>query len=219
MRCSEPANSSIRVCKLGRSRLPPKGDRVPQWEARVSSRAAWTAIGPKPIGAGLSGFGTGTLPNSGRVTSVAVVDASTAYIGAAGGGVWKTTDGGTTWTPLTDTGPAISTGAVGSIALDPNNSNIVYVGLGEENFSSDSYYGYGILKSTDAGASWTLVSPEIFSRSRIGRIAVDPNNSSILYAAVCVQSASTAGIAKTPMGVPPGLRPHWAAYAVRSRTW
>src|SRR6185312_12340566 len=58
------------------------------------------------------------------------------------------------WTPLTDNQPSL---AVGSIVLDPQNPQIVYVGTGEENFGSDSYYGVGILKSTNGGATWSNV--------------------------------------------------------------
>ena len=59
--------------------------------------------------------------------------------------MWKTTNGGTTWTPLTDRQAST---AIGSIALDPSNPSTIYAGTGEENFSGDSYYGAGILKST-----------------------------------------------------------------------
>ncbi|MBI4491752.1 MAG: hypothetical protein HY690_03055, partial [Chloroflexi bacterium] len=154
----------------------PQGERT----AATASEGPWTLLGPEPIGSGVSGWASGELPNSGRVTAVAVVDANTVYIGAASGGVWKTTDGGTTWTPLTDTQPSL---AIGALALDPTNPSVVYAGLGEQNNSGDSYYGFGVLKSTDAGASWTLANPAIFSRQRIGRIAVDSNSPSTVYAA------------------------------------
>ena len=151
------------------------------------SEGSWVAIGPRPIGSGGSGWSEGVLPNSGRVTAVVAVDANTAYIGAASGGVWKTTDAGSTWTPLTDDQPSL---AIGALALDPNNSSVIYAGLGEQNYS-DSYYGFGVLKSVNAGATWTLSSPTIFSRRSIGRIAVDPNNSNVVYAAI------SSGIAKS----------------------
>ncbi|HZU04949.1 MAG TPA: dockerin type I domain-containing protein [Chloroflexota bacterium] len=162
----------------------------------------WVAIGPQPIGEGLAGFGAGQLPNAGRVTALAVdpsdPSGNTVYLGAATGGVWKTTNGGVTWLPLTDTQPSL---AIGAIALDPTQPQTVYVGLGEQNFSGDSYYGFGILKSTNGGASWTLLPAGCatdpgcpFQRQRIGRIAVDPNNPQIVYA------ATTNGIAKSSDG-------------------
>jgi uncharacterized protein (TIGR03437 family) len=144
-------------------------------QAAALDAASWTSIGPRPTGLG-SGAAT-----SGRVNAVAVDprDNNTVYIGAAEGGVWKTTDGGTTWRPLTDDQASLASGA---IALDPSNPDVVYVGTGEENFAQDSYYGAGILKSTDAGATWTnLVGP--FLRDRIGALTVHPSNGQVLLVA------------------------------------
>src|SRR5229473_3512874 len=89
---------------------------------------AWKSIGPRPINFNGNGFVT-----SGRVTAIAVDPRSNdiIYIGAADGGVWKTTDGGTTWTPLTDQEASLS---IGAVALDPSNPDMVYVGTGEQNF-------------------------------------------------------------------------------------
>ena len=132
----------------------------------------WTAIGPRPTGGGSNSV------TSGRVIAIAIDprDNNVVYIGAAEGGVWKTTDGGQTWTPLTDNQPSLANGA---IAIDPNHPDTVYVGTGEEDFAYDSYYGAGILKSTDAGATWTdIVGP--FLRDSIGAIAVDPSDSKVL---------------------------------------
>jgi len=130
---------------------------------------AWTAIGPAPIAGGFSG----------RTSSVAVHpnDPATIYIGAAQGGVWKTTDGGATWFALTDKECSL---AMGSIALDPVNPQIVYAGTGELHFSGDSYYGCGVLRSTDGGASWTQLGASVFDTNtggaRIGRIIIDPTS-------------------------------------------
>ena len=135
---------------------------------------AWKAIGPQPIA---------FRPNyvtSGRVTALAIDPRSndTVYAGGANGGVWKTTDGGNKWTPITDDQPSLATG---SIAIDPSNPDVVYVGTGEENFSADAYSGVGILKSSDAGATWTnILGP--FSRQRIGSLAVEPSDGNVLLA-------------------------------------
>jgi photosystem II stability/assembly factor-like uncharacterized protein len=156
---------------------------IPQGAASPDTvEGPWVPIGPRPIGSGLAGSGFGPLPNSGRVTALAVdpTAGNTVYLGSATGGVWKTTNGGTDWTPLTDNQPSLS---IGAIAIDPNNVNFIYAGLGEANYSGDSYYGFGILKSTDAGVSWTLANPPWLNRHRIARIAVDPNNSNYVYAA------------------------------------
>ena len=76
------------------------------------------------------------------------INANTIYIAAAGGGVWKTTDGGSIWIPLTDSQPTL---AMGAIASAPSNPSVIYAGTGEANNSSDSHFGGGILVSTDGG--------------------------------------------------------------------
>src|SRR5450432_4845059 len=141
--------------------------------ALTTDSANWSLIGPRPTDAGSSNV------TSGRVNAIAIDPRSSdvVYIGAAEGGVWKTTDGGTNWTPLTDDQPSLATG---SIALDPNNPDTVYVGTGEENFAQDSYYGAGILKSTDAGATWTNLAGDTFLRATIGRIVIHPSDSQTL---------------------------------------
>jgi uncharacterized protein (TIGR03437 family) len=143
--------------------------------ARALEVAGWMSIGPQPTNAG------SPYVTAGRINSIAIDpnNSNILYIGAAEGGVWKSTDGGNTWMPLTDGQASMATGA---IALDPNNSDIIYVGTGEENFALDSYYGAGILKSTDAGATWTnIVGP--FLHAYIGALAVSPSNSQVLLCA------------------------------------
>lgn len=148
--------------------------------ANSQNTPAWTMIGPQPQTNVWWG------PNSGRVAAVAVDPTNTnvVYAGAAQGGVWKTTDGGVTWNPLTDTQASLATG---SLALDPQNHLTLYVGTGEENNSGDSYYGAGILKSTDGGNTWTNIPGPFAGGSgggaRIGGIAVSPTNSNVVLAA------------------------------------
>jgi hypothetical protein len=155
-----------------RPQLPPRDS--PQFNQNV-----WSPLGPAPIG---------TSPNtdSGRISSVAIhpTDANTIYIGAATGGVWKTTNGGTSWTPLTDT--QCST-AMGSIAIDPSNPQIVYAGTGELHFSLDSYYGCGVLKSTDGGATWTQLGASIFDTTSggatISKVVINPTSTQTVLVA------------------------------------
>ena len=125
--------------------------------AGTASGSAWTPMGPQPTSNVFE-----TTPVSGRITSVAVdpTNANTIYIAGAQGGVWKTTDGGANWTPITDDQVTLSTG---SIALDPDNAQNVWVGTGEGEFGADNYYGAGILKSADGGASWTQVGQSTFA--------------------------------------------------------
>jgi len=140
--------------------------------AATLDAANWTSIGPRPTDAG------STYVTAGRVNAVAIDprDNNTVYIGAAEGGVWKTTDGGVNWTPLTDNQASLASGA---IAIDPGHPDTVYVGTGEENFAQDSYYGAGILKSTDAGNTWTnMVRP--FLQATIGALAISPADSNVL---------------------------------------
>ena len=179
--------------------------------AKLSGRAAssnsWTLIGPRPVNANPLGGnstngGSGPPFASGRVAALAndPRNPNVVYVGASGGGVWKTTDGGQNWTPIADDQPSL---AIGSIALAPSNPDIVYVGTGEQNNSGDSYYGAGILKSTNGGATWTqlagpFVGPFNSSRvtgggARIGSVAVHPSNPNIVLAAVDRASIATSG--------------------------
>ena len=173
--------------------------------------SAWTSIGPRPTNTlAESGPGGGGTPwSSGRVTAAAVDprDANVVYIGSASGGVWKTTDGGQNWKPLTDDQPSMATG---SIAVSPSNPDIVYVGTGEDNNSGDSYYGAGVLKSIDGGATWTQLSGPFagpFSSSRtsgggarIAAIAVHPTDPNTVLAAVDRAPVSQSGIYRTSDG-------------------
>ena len=134
----------------------------------------WSPVGPSPLVDQGNTF-------SGRITAIAVHtnDGNNGVRRRRLRGRLKTTDHGATWTPLTDTQASL---AVGSIAIDPQNPNVVYAGTGEANNSCDSYFGTGILKSTDAGSTWTLIGATAFARSSVSRIIVHPTDSNILWA-------------------------------------
>jgi len=123
------------------------------------NRIGWREIGPAVAG--------------GRLTSVvgSASDPLLYYIGAAGAGVWKTVNGGATWTPLFDK-QAVS--SIGAVALDPKNNDVVWVGTGETNPRNDISFGDGIYKSTDAGKTWTNMG--LRDTLQISSIAVDPRN-------------------------------------------
>jgi photosystem II stability/assembly factor-like uncharacterized protein len=137
----------------------------------------WVSLGPTP----------GYYFNYGNISSRVVTGAfhptnpSTIYIGPANGGVWKSTDSGVNWTPLTDNQPSMSMGA---IAIDPTNPNIIYAGTGEATYSGASYYGRGLLKSTDAGTTWQHITNGLPSSSYFSRIKIRPNHPNELLAAL-----------------------------------
>ena len=171
--------------------------------AEPSQQTAWTPLGPAPIGQGQT-FGTPRVAVSGRVSTV-VFDPGyngssnrTVYLGAAQGGVWRSRDNGATWTPLTDDQPSL---AMGAIAIDPTNPNAIYAGTGEAHFTGDSYYGAGLLKSTDSGATWTQITGPIstseprqpaFLRAAFHALVIDPTAPSTIYAATATGLVSSA---------------------------
>ncbi|PHP67725.1 hypothetical protein CSC94_08520 [Zhengella mangrovi] len=131
----------------------------------------WSAIGPTPIQSGSNQF-------SGRISSVAVhpTNGNIVYIGGAQGGIWKSSDGGSTWIATSDQACSL---AMGDIEIDPVNPNIVYAGTGELHNSADSYYGCGVLRSTNGGTSWQQMGASVFDTTsggaRIARIKVRPS--------------------------------------------
>ena len=148
--------------------------------ANVITTGTWTPLGPTPI-ADEKNIGTSAQTTSdfgrtsGRVTSLATdpSNPNIIYLGAAGGGVWKSADGGASWSTTTDSQPSI---AIGSLAVDAAGTTI-YAATGEDNASGDSQRGQGILKSVNSGATWNVVGQATFAQLRIGGIVVDRNTS------------------------------------------
>jgi len=143
---------------------------------RVPSAAAddWVEMGPAPITSG---------PYTGRTSAVVAspTDPNKYFVGGADGGVWRTLDGGSTWTPLMDGFPSL---AIGALAMDPADEDVIYAGSGEANYANHSIYGLGLYKSTDGGDSWTQLAEETFAGRTFARIAVSPTNSQVVYAAI-----------------------------------
>jgi len=125
--------------------------------------------------------GIGPASMGGRIDDIAGVDSNPYiyYVGFATGGVWKTTNNGTTFQPIFDT---YSRGSVGDIAIAPSNPDIVWVGTGEANNRQSSSFGDGIYKSTDAGKTFTRMGLE--DSQTIARIVIDPKDPNIVYVAV-----------------------------------
>ncbi|HYV40748.1 MAG TPA: glycosyl hydrolase, partial [Thermoanaerobaculia bacterium] len=170
---------------------------APRHKAPVPATAAGDAKPPDPY-AGLAYRFIG--PPGNRVSAVVGVsgDSNTCYAGGASGGVWKSTDGGIHWKPVFDEQPAQS---IGSIAIAPSDPNVVWVGTGEPFIRSNVSLGNGIYKSTDAGKTWKHMGLE--KTGRIGRIAIDPRNSNVVFAAAlgtCYGPQQERGVYRTQDG-------------------
>lgn len=138
--------------------------------------ASWTELGPKPITNPANSPTYGVAPFSGRVTAIAVNSSNSQniYLGAAQGGVWKTVDGGASWSPLTDSQQSL---AIGALAISPDGRTL-YAGTGEPNHSGDSYSGAGLLKTTDGGKTWTILGSNIFTGSATSKVLINSGNPS-----------------------------------------
>ncbi len=122
----------------------------------------------------------GPAAPSGRVDDFAVFEKNPVvyYVASATGGVWKTVNNGTTFTPVFDTQ---SVSSIGAVAIAPNDPNVVWVGTGEANNRQSSSWGDGVYKSTDGGRSWTNVG--LRESRQVPRIVVDPVDHDVVYVA------------------------------------
>jgi photosystem II stability/assembly factor-like uncharacterized protein len=133
------------------------------------STVAWESVGPSNIG--------------GRITALVVdpTDTNEIILGAAAGGIFKSTNSGATWVPKSDNFSQFGL-SIGAMAIDQNNPNIVYCGTGEANISTDSYAGFGMLKSTDKGETWFRSGLE--NARHVGEVKIHPSNSNLIFVAV-----------------------------------
>ena len=138
----------------------------PQYDTTLYEALEWRSIGPY---------------RGGRVTAVAGVPGEpyVHYMGATGGGVWKTVDGGMTWRPVSD--GFLGAGSIGAIGVAPSDHNVVYVGTGEACIRGNVSPGVGVYKSTDAGKTWKHVG--LREAGQIGRIRVHPRDHDLVYVA------------------------------------
>lgn len=158
-----------------------------QNRTQATAERSWTPIGPAPIPNGQTTNTTTAV--SGRVTSIAVdpIDVNTAYVGTAQGGLYRTLDGGTTWTPLLDGALSL---AIGSVAIAPSDRTTVFVGTGEPEFSADSFFGVGIYRITTANTTPVISGPlksdgmggDVFTGRAVSEILVDPTNPNVIFA-------------------------------------
>ena len=147
----------------------PAADSTPDSVSRFLSSFSYRALGPAAY--------------SGRVTSIAVPASNeprpkTFYIGAAGGGVWKTTNGGVTWHAASS---GLGSESIGDLAVAPSDSQIVWAGTGEKNSLRSQYWGDGVYKSTDGGKKWARMG--LADSKSIGRIVIHPTDPGIVYVA------------------------------------
>ena len=173
-----------------------------------SGSSVWVPIGPAPLASDATGDGMQDYNwVSGHATSVLIdpadISGNTVLLGGAYGGLWKSTNAGSqssnpasvTWQALIDDQPTL---AVGAIALQPGNSNVVLVGTGETNSSGDSYYGLGILRSADGGSTWTQIQEAGTGQSFLGvgfsKIAFSTANPSLVVAATAGDNGLYVGL-------------------------
>jgi photosystem II stability/assembly factor-like uncharacterized protein len=134
---------------------------------KLISKLQWRSVGPY-IG--------------GRVVAIAGVpsDPNLFYMGAVGGGIWKSTDYGLTWHNISDGTLPSSSPSVGAIAVAPSDPKIIYVGMGETDIRNDMIPGDGIFKSTDEGKTWHYMG--LRDTHSVSNIVIDPQNPDVVYA-------------------------------------
>jgi len=180
----------------------------------------WMPIGPSPVPNGQTQQFPATAPVSGRATCVAIdpTNSNKVYLGTAQGGVWRTLDGGATWTPLFDAAQSLS---IGALALAPSNPTILYVGTGEPNNSADSYFGVGVYRIDNVDTTPTLVGPinpqittgtttaltyNCFNGRAISKILVNPVDPANIFVSTAAAVAGAAGNALSNTIPPLALR-------------
>ena len=178
-------------------------DDAPELNSGFISGIGWRSIGPAIA--------------SGRIADIAVdpTDRSVWYVAASSGNVWKTTNAGTTWTPIFDDYGSYS---IGAIALDPNDHLTLWVGTGENNGQRSVGYGDGVYKSIDGGRSFRNMGLE--TSEHIGKIQIHPDDSDVVFVAAQGPLWNEGGerglyrsnvFTKTAVPVLPGVAAVWLA--------
>jgi photosystem II stability/assembly factor-like uncharacterized protein len=148
----------------GRPQTPPPSRFAIEWEE----------LGPAPIL---------PLEAAGRVSAIACssTDPDRYFVGGADGGVWRSDDGGASWSSVTH---ALPTTSVGALAIDPSNGQVIYMGSGESNYLEQSRYGLGLFRSVDGGDHWEHLAEADFGGRCFSRIVVDPLDGAVVFAAI-----------------------------------
>src|SRR5712692_244535 len=201
-------------------------EAIQQMETQLRDRAlrpnspsvvSWTALGPSPLPNGQTQQFPATAPVSGRATAIVVdpTNSNTVYLGTAQGGVWCSTNGGTSWTAIFDTADSLS---IGALVLAPSDPTKLYVGTGEPNNSADTFFGVGVYRIDSVDTSPVLVGPinplittgsgggaittNCFTGRAIIRILVHPSDPATIFVST---AAGIGGIGGNPFSnlVPP----------------
>jgi photosystem II stability/assembly factor-like uncharacterized protein len=178
--------------------------------ATAATGTAWASLGPTKADVAKNGGISLAKTDAGRVSAVVIhpSDVNTIYAGFSGGGVWKTTNGGSTWAPLTEN---LGTLSVGALVMDPANPNTLYLGLGDA-FDGT---GIGLVKTTDGGATW---SAPVFlgDATVINAVQVAPGDPSIVLAATNtgVFRSTNAGASWARVTLPTGLAGNPYAWSI-----
>ncbi|MFH1572427.1 MAG: glycosyl hydrolase [Acidobacteriota bacterium] len=152
---------------------------VPSAASPAGAQAAESLLTPEVL-SGLAFRNIGPAIMSGRISDIAIHPGKHQvwYVAVGSGGIWKTENAGTTWTPIFDGQPSYS---IGCLTLDPRNPEIVWVGTGENVSGRHAGFGDGVYKSLNGGKTWARMGLE--KSEHIARILVDPRDSSVVYAA------------------------------------
>jgi hypothetical protein len=185
---------------------------MPDSDLKTELGVAWTELGPNPIPNGQVDNGPQT-PVSGRTTAIAVHPSNPdiVYVGTAQGGLYRSINGGTTWTPMMDDALSL---AIGAVAIAPSQPDTVYVGTGEPNFSADSFFGVGVYRIDNASTATPIITgplnddatdADIFTGRAISEIIVHPSDPATIFV------ASTSGVGGI-MNTAPAILPARGIY-------
>src|SRR5437879_4316055 len=162
---SDLARTSVATLMFLAGLAPLARPQIGTLDTTAFASLTWRNIGPQRGGRSVAVAGSSARPQE-------------FYMGTTGGGVFKTTDGGTTWLPVSD---KYFGGTIGAIAVSESNPDIVYVGGGEFPIRGNVAHGDGVYKTTDGGRTWTLLG--LAETQQIARVRVHPTNPHIVYVA------------------------------------
>ncbi len=197
----ESAKPDSRVKAILETEAQERAMRSRMGESLAAIQPKWRALGPTPII-------VGSTPNSGRVSAIAVhpTNPNIVYVGTAQGGVYRSLNGGTTWTPIMDNALSL---AIGAIAIVPTDTTTIFVGTGESTLSGSSFFGIGLYRITNAeSANPTLTGPlnrdgsnaDVFSGRAISEILIHPTDPNIIFTASTTGTSGMRGGGLTSAG-------------------